>query len=304
MIKLIIDNDIQERVDVYISKILLNFSRSKIQNEIKNKKCRINGKIVTKSSYTTKLNDVIEFDNSNIEKELICEPENISLEIIWEDENMAVINKPFEMLTHPTESERHGTLVNALLGKYKENLSDNGGTFRRGIVHRLDRNTSGLIMIAKNNETHEFLTSKMKNKEFIKKYRAIVKGVINEDNLIINTPIGRHFTQQHKMMVNGKDAKESLTKVHVIERYSDATDIDIELVTGRTHQIRVHMASIHHPVFNDTLYGFGKIKIKTHEQVLQSYSLTFKKPFSEEIIKLEIPPDDDFLKVKNFLSNK
>lgn len=288
------ENTEDQRLDIFLAEFMPNISRSKIQTEIKNGSTKVNSKQV-KSSYVLKIGDIVEF-NPLFSEEVKPMPENIPLEIVWEDDNMAVINKPSGMLTHPTTQEMSETLVNALLYKYGENLSDLNGSLRRGIVHRLDRNTSGLIMIAKNNKTHEFLVNEMKNKRFCKKYLAIVKGIVEEDSFEINTPIGRHLTQPHKQCVR-EDGKESLTIVNVLERLNGATLVELTLITGRTHQIRVHMASIGHPVYNDTLYGFGKIKIKTEEQVLQSYKLEFTKPFSETRIYLEIPKDEKFEKV-------
>ena len=299
--KIIVDDLIENtRIDTYLSEILKDISRSKLQSFIKSEKVLVNNNTV-KPSYILKPNDIIKVEENIEEKSIKIEPEDISLEVIWEDENMAVINKPSDMLTHPTTIEKNGTLVNALLNLYGENLSDINGEFRRGIVHRLDRNTSGLIMIAKNNKTHEFLVNEMKEKNFCKKYVAVVKGIVDKDEFAINTPLGRHLSQPHKMAVNGKDAKESLTIVKVLERFRDATLVELTLITGRTHQIRVHLASIGHPVYNDTLYGFGKMKIKTEEQVLQSYKLEFTKPFCEDRICLEIPYDDKISRVINFL---
>lgn len=288
------ENTEYQRLDVFLAEFMPNISRSKIQTEIKSGNTKVNSKLV-KPSYVLKIGDIVEF-NPLFSEEVKPMPENIPLEIVWEDDNMAVVNKSSGMLTHPTMQEMSGTLVNALLYKYGENLSDLNGYLRRGIVHRLDRNTSGLIMIAKNNRTHEFLVNEMKNKYFCKKYLAIVKGIVEENSFEINTPIGRHLTQPHKQCVR-EDGKESLTIVNVLERLNGATLVELTLITGRTHQIRVHMASIGHPVYNDTLYGFGKIKIKTEEQVLQSYKLEFTKPFSETRIYLEIPKDEKFEKV-------
>lgn len=230
-----------------------DYSRSKIQSEIKKGAVSVNSKSV-KPSYILKEGDIIEFNP--IQKVEIL-PEDIPLNIVWEDENMLVVNKPSGMLTHPTAIETSGTLVNALLYRYGENLSDINGEFRRGIIHRLDRNTSGLLMVAKNNKAHEYLVNAMKNNQMIKKYLAVVKGIVVEDEFTINKPIGRNPKQPHKMGVF-EGGKESISVVKVLERLEDATLVEVRLITGRTHQIRVHMSSIGHPVFNDTLYGFGK----------------------------------------------
>ena len=302
--KIIVDELINnERLDLYLSKILTDFSRSKLQQEIKNGKITVD-EVKIKPSAKLKGGEVIVIDDDLNQKSLQIIPEKLPLEIVWENENMTVINKPSGMLTHPTTIELSGTLVNALLYHYgRENLSNINGEMRLGIVHRLDRNTSGLIMIAKNNKTHEFLTNKMKEKAFRKNYLAVVRGVIEQDEFMIKTPIGRHPTQPYKMAVS-ENGKESLSIVKVLKRFKSATLIDVTLVTGRTHQIRVHLSSINHPVYNDTLYGFGKMKIRTEEQVLQSYKLELPEPFSENKILLEIPMDAKLQKVLNFLEQE
>lgn len=299
MIIYIDENDEYKRLDSYLSEITPNISRSKIQNFIKNGKVLINNKSV-KTSYLLKENDRLDFEFVEEDKQVSIEPKNIPLEIVYEDENMLVVNKPSGMLTHPTTIEKENTLVNALLYNYGENLSDVNGEFRRGILHRLDRNTSGLLMIAKNNKTHEFLANQIKEHSIIKKYRAIVKGVIKEDEFEIDKPIGRNSKHPEKMAIV-EDGKESKTIVKILERFKEYTYIELTLITGRTHQIRVHMKSINHPVYNDTLYGAGIGKVKTEEQVLQSYYLRFTKPFGSEIIDLEIEPDDKISKVLKYL---
>ena len=298
MIIYIDENDENKRLDSFLSEITPDLSRSKIQNLIKTG-CVLVNSTTKKPSYLLKENDKIEFELPK-DEEIKIEPQNISLNIVYEDENMLVVNKPSGMLTHPTTIERENTLVNALLFKYGENLSNINGEFRRGILHRLDRNTSGLLMIAKNNKAHEFLANQIKAHTITKKYRAIAKGIIEQDEFEINSPIGRNPNQPHKMAVR-EDGKPSKTIVKVLERFKDATYIELTLITGRTHQIRVHMKSINHPVFNDSLYGAGQGKVKTEEQVLQSYFLRFTKPFGDEIIELQIEPDEKIQKVLKYL---
>lgn len=295
------ENSENMRLDLYLSELYDGISRSKIQNAVKKGCVTVNGE-VKKPSYTLKEGDRIEFENLVEETLLKIEPENIPIEIVWEDENMLVVNKLSGMLTHPTPLETTGTLVNALLYKYGDNLSDINGDFRRGIVHRLDRNTSGLLMIAKNNKTHEYLAQMIKEHKITKKYHAVLNGNYPVDEDIIEAPIGRCKTQPHKMTVI-PDGKPSTTVLRVIERFNTAVYVELTLITGRTHQIRVHTAYRRHPVYNDTLYGAGKGKIKTDEQVLQSFYLKFTKPFSSDIIELEIQPDEKLTKVLNYFRN-
>lgn len=298
MIIFVDENDENKRLDSFLSEITPDVSRSKIQSLIKNGGVKLNDE-AKKPSYQLKENDKIEFELPQ-DEEIKIEPQNIPLEVVYEDENMLVVNKPSGMLTHPTAIERENTLVNALLYHFGGNLSDINGVFRRGILHRLDRNTSGLLMIAKNNKAHEFLANQIKEHTITKKYRAVVKGVVEKDEFEIDSPIGRNPNQPHKMAVR-EDGKPSKTIVKILERFKDATYLELTLVTGRTHQIRVHMKSINHPVYNDTLYGAGQGKVKTEEQVLQSYYLRFTKPFGDEIIELEIEPDDKIQKVLKYL---
>lgn len=289
------------RLDAFAANAVSGISRSKIQSFIKSGSILLNGG-VKKSSYIIKEGDRIEI-NIPDEKEIKIQPQNIPLEIVYEDENMLVVNKPSGMLTHPTSLELENTLVNALLFKYGENLSDINGEFRRGILHRLDRNTSGLLMVAKNNKAHEFLADQIKNHTVTKKYRAVLKGNYPHDEDSIEFPIGRNPNQPHKMTVR-EDGKESKTLLKVLKRYKEATYVELTLITGRTHQIRVHTSYKKFPVYNDTLYGAGKGKVNTEEQVLQSYYLRFAKPFSGEIIELQIDADEKIKKVLNYFESR
>lgn len=301
MIIFVDENDDNQRLDNFLTEIS-KLSRSKVQAAIKNAGVKVND-CIKKPSYIIKENDKIEFELTADDKINIV-PQNIPLDIVYEDENMLVVNKPSGMLTHPTSLETENTLVNALLYKYGENLSDINGEFRRGILHRLDRNTSGLLMVAKNNKAHEFLAQQIKKHSVIKKYRTIVKGAYTPDEDTINLPISRNPKQPHKMCVS-PEGKESTTLVKVIERFgNEATYLELTLITGRTHQIRVHLSHKKHPVYNDTLYGAGQGKVKTEEQVLQSFHLEFTKPFGNEIIKLEIEPDEKIKKVLNYYRNR
>ena len=298
---LIEENEEHKRLDKFVSEMFADISRETVQDAIKKGLVLVNEK-PKKPSYSLKEKDKVSFDKSVFEVKPL-EAEDIKLDIVYEDENMLVVNKPSGMLTHPAGKENSGTLVNALLNYCPETLSDIGGEFRRGIVHRLDRNTSGLLMVAKNNKTHEFLQKQIKEKTAIRKYYAVVKGVIDEDNGVINKPIGRCLKNPQRMdIVEG--GRESLTYYKVLERFKENTFVELELKTGRTHQIRVHMASIGHPVLNDTLYGAGTSKIHTQEQVLMAYSLTFTKPFSDEIINVQIDKDEKLEKVLRYLRSR
>ncbi len=287
------------RLDAFLSKQKEFSSRAQVQNLINKKQVCVNSQIV-KSSYKVKNDDEIAVELSE-EFDVIIYPENIPIEIIYEDENVAVINKPKRMITHPTPKETTGTLVNAILYKYGyEGLSDINGIMRPGIVHRLDRNTSGLIMIAKNNKSHTFLTEQIKTKAAKRKYLAIVHGNFEQNTGIINAPISRHPSKPEKMAVV-ENGKPSVTHYKVLDQFKGYSFIELELETGRTHQIRVHMSYIGHPIVNDTLYNKIPFKVKTTEQVLQSYSLRFATLDNNDIINLEIKPDNDIEKVLKYL---
>ena len=287
------------RLDTFLAANEMFSSRSQVQNLIKKQQVFVNGKNV-KGSFQLKNDDEITVILSD-DFSLIIEAENIPLDIIYEDDNILVVNKPKQMLTHPTTKETTGTLVNALLYKYGyEGLSDINGVMRPGIVHRLDRNTSGLLMIAKNNTTHEFLTEQIKTKSAIRQYLAIVQGNFETETGTVDFPIGRHPSKPEKMAVV-EYGKPSVTHYKVIEIFKGYSYIELTLETGRTHQIRVHMSHIGHPIVNDTLYNKTPFKVKTTEQVLQAYKLNFAARKNGDIIKLEIEPDEDIKKVLKFL---
>lgn len=295
------ENDVGKRLDLLVLEFFSEISRSKVQNAIKNGEITVNSS-VKKPSYALKEGDKVEVNLKENEPVKIL-PKDIPLEIVYEDDNMVVVNKPSGMLTHPTTLETEHTLVNALLYHFGENLSEVNGEFRRGILHRLDRNTSGLLMVAKNDKAHEFLAEQIKNHTITKKYRAVLKGNYPKDVDVIELPIGRNPNHPHKMMVR-EDGKSSKTILKVLKRFGEATYVELTLVTGRTHQIRVHTSYMKFPVYNDTLYGAGQGKVKTDEQVLQSYYLRFTKPFSDEIIELEIEPDEKVTKVLNYFESR
>lgn len=301
LIKLTVDeDDVGERLDNFVLSRFPEFSRSKIQKFIKNELVLVNNK-KSKVAYLLKNSDMVEFNRPD--EKIVIEPQPIELDIRFEDDDMLVVNKPKNMLTHPTENELKDTLVNALLYRYGKNLSAVNGVMRPGIVHRLDRNTSGLLMIAKNDRAHELLAEKIKQKTARRKYLAVVTGNLDFDTKTINAPVGRNPHNPAKMAVV-EDGKPSVTHVKVLERFNGYTYVELELETGRTHQIRVHLSSIGHPVVNDTLYGGKKIGVKTCEQVLQAYSLTFARLSDNIIIEIKLEPDEDIKKVLNYLRSK
>ena len=258
------------RIDSYLAKEL-NLSRSKVQKLIKEGLVTINGKKIN-ANYQIKLNDQIEV-NDDLNFDIDVEPENIPLDIVYEDNDLLIINKASGMVVHPAPGHYSGTLVNALL--YRFSLTS-GDKMRPGIVHRLDKDTSGLMLVAKNEFTHEKLSSMIANKEVERKYLAIVDGVIKHDTGTIDAPIGRDINNRQKMAVTDINAKDAITHFRVLERWQNNTLIECLLETGRTHQIRVHMAYIGFPVNNDPLYGRGKAT--EFGQMLHSYSIKLKHP--------------------------
>ncbi|NLF82898.1 MAG: RluA family pseudouridine synthase [Candidatus Gastranaerophilales bacterium] len=288
------------RLDVYITRLLPDFSRSRVQRLIdEDAAVLVNGK-PSKNSFRLSEGDEVVI-NVPEARELELTPEDILLDIRYEDENMLVVNKPAGMLTHPSAIEREHTLVNALLYYCKGNLSGINGVMRPGILHRLDRETSGLLMIAKNDFAHRVLSDQIRTREAKRSYYAFVEGVMKEDSGVINKPIDRHPTQKHKMAVV-EGGKHAITHWKVLQRFEKATLVEATLDTGRTHQIRVHFSHINHPVIGDPLYGARESKVKTTGQALQAYRLSFIKPGTDERITIEIDPDEDIKKLLRVFS--
>ncbi|MBQ7450781.1 RluA family pseudouridine synthase [bacterium] len=295
MITLISDKS-DLRLDVFLSEILTEFSRSKNQQLIKDGFVKVNGK-KGKASYIVQIGDKIEVEMPEI-KEIELIPEPVKLDIRYEDNDILVINKPKNMLTHPTEQETEGTLVNALLYNFKT-LSDINGKMRPGIVHRLDRDTSGLIFVAKTNKGHLYLEKQIKEKTAIREYYAVVKGYMKEPNGVINLPIDRNPKNPTKMAVV-EGGKPSVTKYETIETFKGYSLLKLTLLTGRTHQIRVHLSHLKHPIVNDTLYGGEKLKINTTNQVLQAFHLNFTN-LQGKNIDIKIDFDEDLSKTIKYL---
>ena len=297
MIKRIEENDINIRLDIYLTS-LLNESRNLILKNIKSGNIRVNDEIV-KGGYLTKLNDVIEIGELKVDNTV--SGEKIPLNIYYEDKDIMVVYKPSGMVVHPGNGNRSHTLVNALKG-YTEELSDSSGIDREGIVHRIDKDTSGILLIAKTNEAHRILGERFKDKEIKRKYIALVHGVIDSNNGKIVAPIGRSKTDRKKMCVTDENSKKAVTNFKVLERYSKATLVELSLETGRTHQIRVHMDYIDHPVVNDPTYGRRKI-INNYGQMLHAYFLGFNHPITNKYMEFECPTEKEFNEILDMFKN-
>ena len=276
------------RLDVYVSKKYPKLSRTMIQKLIENGDIKVNNEL-KKLSYKVQDGDFITI-NIPEAKETNLKPQNIPIEIVYEDNDIIVVNKPKGLVVHPANGNPDGTLVNAIMAICKESLSGIGGELRPGIVHRLDKDTSGLLIVAKNDEAHINISNQIKNREVKKIYIALVRGVINEDEATIDMPIGRS-TKDRKKMAVVKNGKQAITHFKVIKRYPKYTLLEIKIDTGRTHQIRVHMAHIGHPVVGDMVYSNGKNEFGVEGQMLHSSSLEFKHPITNKPMHLtaELP---------------
>lgn len=274
------------RIDKYL-KDKLDLSRSKIQKLIEEEKILVNGESVS-NNYKVTLDDLITI-NDKLDYTIKLIGEDLPLDIVYEDEYLLVINKASGMVTHPAPGNYTGTLVNALIGKYQ--LSND--EIRPGIVHRLDKDTSGLMVVAKTDKVHELLAEMIKDRKVKRTYLALVEGTFNHETGTIDAPIGRDDKNREKMMVTDINAKEAITHFKVLKRYNNATLIECNLETGRTHQIRVHLSYINHPVVNDSVYG-KKIDNNDFGQLLHSTKIEFIHPITKELIKLEKDAPKEF----------
>lgn len=288
--------DINQRIDQYLMNEL-NVSRNTVQKMIQSEYILVNQK-KTKNGYRLKENDQIEIKDYE-EEEMTAEAEKMDLDIVYEDADVIVVNKANGVVVHPAIGNHHGTLVNGLLYHAKE-LSNINGEFRPGIVHRIDADTTGLLMVAKNNRAHENLAKQLEEKTTYRKYIALVWGVIGHDTGEIDAPIGRDLKDRKKMAVTNTNSKDAKTHFKVLKRYQDATLIELRLETGRTHQIRVHMNYIGHPVVNDKVYGRRK-RFDETGQCLHAEKLGFHHPSTGEYMEFSCELPECFTNIlKNF----
>ena len=295
---------VEENSGIRIDKFLINstdMSRSKIQKLIDDDYILVNNKSV-KTSYIVKDGDIITINEYEENSDVI--PEDIPLDIVYEDEYLLVVNKPSGMVVHPAPGNYSGTLVNALMYHCNNNLSLVNGNIRPGIVHRIDADTSGLLLVAKNDNVHNDLAKQISEKSVKRKYICLVHGIIYEDSATIDAPIGRDTRDRKKMCVTDDNSKDAVTHIRVLERYKDATLIECILETGRTHQIRVHMNYINHPVVNDPVYGYNKLDDKEFGQMLHAKEIGFIHPITKEFMDFEVDPPKRFYEILELYKNR
>ena len=280
------------RIDRFLSEQLENVSRSYIQKLIKDGCVTADGRPV-KANYKLKLGVTIEIDIPE-PVSLDVEPQDIPLDIVYEDDDVLLVNKPKDMVVHPSAGHMDGTLVNALLYHCKDSLSSINGVMRPGIVHRIDKDTTGVLIICKNDIAHNYIADQLKVHSITRKYRAIVYNNLKDDQGTIDAPIGRHPIDRKKMAINHKNGKSAVTHFKVLERFGRFTYVECELETGRTHQIRVHMSSIGHPLLGDEVYGSAKQPYKTCGQVLHAKVFGFIHPTTNEYMEFETPLPEYF----------
>lgn len=291
-----------ERIDKCISNYLESLSRSYIQKIIKDGKAYVNDAVV-KANYKVKVDDKVQFEIPDCEEPDIP-PQDIPLDILYEDKDILIVNKPKDMVVHPAPGHYEGTLVNAIMFHCKDELSGINGVLRPGIVHRIDKDTTGSIIICKNDEAHRKIAQQLKEHSITRKYRAIVYGRILEEEGTVNAPIGRHPTDRKKMAINEKNGKPAVTHYKVLERFDKYTYIECQLETGRTHQIRVHMTSIGHPLLGDEVYGNAKCPFKLEGQTLHAMTIGFIHPTTGDYVEYEAPLPEYFEHLLQILRTK
>lgn len=294
----VVEEEIEKRLDSYISDRIEDVSRSYLSKAIKEGLVLVNRE-KKKPKYIVKKGDLIQV-NLPERKELEPVPQDIPLQIIYEDKDIIIVDKPKGMVVHPAPGTPDNTLVNALLS-YTNSLSDINGEIRPGIVHRLDKDTTGLLVVAKNNEAHKILASQLKERIVKRIYIALVHGELEKDEGIINAPIGRNPRNRLKMAVTNINSKEAITKYKVLERFNEYTLVELSLNTGRTHQIRVHMAYMNHPVVGDPLYTNRKNRFGIKTQMLHARKLGLFSPSSGKYVEFVSEPPEEFNRIIELL---
>lgn len=284
-----------KRLDLFVISVIKDLSRMNAKRLIEDGNVQVNSKN-SKVSYKVQNGDIIEIHIPEA-KQLDLKAQEIPIEVVYEDSDIIVVNKPKGLVVHPANGNWDGTLVNAIMAICKDSLSGIGGEVRPGIVHRLDKDTSGLLIIAKNDKAHINMSNEIKNREVKKVYIALVRGIVAENEATINMPIGRSNKDRKKMAVV-KNGKEAITHFKVIKRFDKYTLLDVKIDTGRTHQIRVHLSEIGHPVVGDEIYSNGKNEFGVHGQLLHAKSLDFKHPITGKDMHLEAELPEEF---KNIL---
>ena len=295
------DNSEKRRLDAYVTYKFDKISRTMAQKLIEDGKILVNEK-KQKPSYKPEEGDIISMEIPEA-KEIELKAQDIPVPVIYEDSDIIVVNKPKGMVVHPANGNPDGTLVNAILAMCKDSLSGIGGEIRPGIVHRLDKDTSGLLIIAKNDVAHMNMSKQIQERKVTKKYIALVRGVVAENEATIDLPIGRSTKDRKKMAIDPK-GKNAVTHFRVLKRYDNYTLLELKIDTGRTHQIRVHMSYIGHPVVGDEVYSNGKNEFGVRGQMLHARYLKFKHPITGEELNLEAPIPEYFEKVLEKLKNR
>lgn len=301
LIEIDVEEDSVGRLDNYISNIIVDKSRTYINKLIKDKLVLVNGKIV-KPSYIVKLGDLIQI-NLPKEKSIELMAENIPLDIVFEDEDILIVNKPKGVLVHPTGKDMKGTLANGLL-YYNKSIANVGEALRPGIVHRLDKDTSGILIIAKNQKSYNELIKQFKAREVKREYIALVHGQLNIKEATINAPIGRDPSNRTKMTVIYENSKEAITDYRVLEEFRNYSLLELSLQTGRTHQIRVHMAHLGHPVVGDRVYFNKSDEFNLNSQLLHAKKIGFLHPRSKNYLEFEANLPKDFARIVNILEKQ